>query len=129
VPERARGRSSNGAVLELLKVLLRSVAETEGVAPKIIATVDDLEAVALDDAADVPVLKGWRRELFGNKAVALKGGRLSLAVEDGRVVVQPTGAPPPSAEKADGPGSPGPDGAPVRPVGSDPTLSVAERRR
>ena len=88
-PERARGRGSNGAVLELLKVLLRAVAETEGVAPKIIATVDDLEAVALDDAADVPMLRGWRRELFGEKAVALKGGRLSLAVEDGRVVVQP----------------------------------------
>ena len=87
-PERSRGRGGNGAVLELLKVLLKAVAETEGVAPKIIATVDDLEAVALDDEADVPMLKGWRRQLFGEKAIALKNGRVSLAVEDGRVVAR-----------------------------------------
>jgi ribonuclease D len=87
-PDRTRGRGGNGAVLELLKVLLRAVADTEGVAPKIIATVDDLEAVALDDEADVPMLKGWRRQLFGEKAIALKSGRVSLAVEDGRVVAR-----------------------------------------
>jgi ribonuclease D len=87
-PDRTRGRGSNGAVLELLKVLLRAVADTEGVAPKIIATVDDLEAVALDDEADVPMLKGWRRQLFGEKALALKSGSVSLAVEDGRVVAR-----------------------------------------
>jgi ribonuclease D len=86
--DRSRGRGGNGAVLELLKVLLRAVAENEGVAPKIIATVDDLEAVALDDAADVPMLKGWRREIFGEKAIALKSGLVSLAVEDGRVVAR-----------------------------------------
>ena len=87
-PERSRGRGGNGAMLELLKVLLKAVAETEGVAPKIIATVDDLEAVALDDEADVPMLKGWRREIFGEKAIALKSGLVSLAVEDGRVVAR-----------------------------------------
>ena len=36
--------------------------------------------------ADVPALAGWRRELFGEKALALKHGRLSLAIESGRVV-------------------------------------------
>ena len=87
-PDRSRARGGNGAVLELLKVLLRAVAENEGVAPKIIATVDDLEAVALNDDADVPMLKGWRRQLFGEKAIALKSGRVSLAVEDGRVVAR-----------------------------------------
>jgi ribonuclease D len=72
--------------VELLKVLLRMTAERHGVAAKVIATVDDLDRIAADDTADVPALSGWRRELFGNKALALKHGRLSLAIEKGRVV-------------------------------------------
>ncbi|HEY8214672.1 MAG TPA: ribonuclease D, partial [Methylocystis sp.] len=53
---------------------------------KMIATVEDLEAVAHDDHADVSALKGWRRAIFGEKALELKRGRLALAVENGRVV-------------------------------------------
>jgi len=62
------------------------ISERHHVAAKVIATVDDLERIAADDHADVPALSGWRRELFGEKALALKHGKLSLAVEDGRVV-------------------------------------------
>jgi ribonuclease D len=87
-PERPRGRGAAGAVVELLKVLLKAVAEQEGVAPKIIATVEELEAIAESDAADVPSLHGWRRALFGEKALALKNGRLGLAMERSRVVVR-----------------------------------------
>jgi ribonuclease D len=72
--------------VELLKVLLRMTAERHGVAAKVIATVEDLDRIAADDDADVPALSGWRRELFGNKALALKQGRLSLAIDKGRVV-------------------------------------------
>ena len=74
------------ATVELLKVLLRMTSERHGVAAKVIATVDDLDRIAADDEADVPALKGWRRELFGDKALALKHGTLCLAVEKGRVV-------------------------------------------
>jgi ribonuclease D len=74
------------ATVELLKVLLRMTSERHGVAAKVIATVDDLDRIAADDEADVPALKGWRRELFGDKALALKHGKLCLAVEKGRVV-------------------------------------------
>lgn len=88
LPERARRSGGNGAIVELLKVLLKAVCEAEGVAPKIIGTVDDLEAIADDDAADVPALQGWRRGLFGDKALALKQGRLALSVEAGRIVVR-----------------------------------------
>ncbi|BBF93444.1 ribonuclease D [Blastochloris tepida] len=85
--ERERN-SSNGAhaTVELLKVLLRMTAERHAVAAKVIATVDDLEQIAADDEADVAALRGWRRELFGNKALALKEGRLALAIDRGRVV-------------------------------------------
>jgi len=84
--ERGRSAANGGATVELLKVLLRMTSESHGVAAKIVATVDDLERIAADDDADVPALKGWRRELFGEKALALKRGRLALAVDTGRVV-------------------------------------------
>ena len=84
--ERSRAAVNGAAIVELLKVLLRMTAERHAVAAKVIATVDDLERIALDDTADVAALKGWRRELFGEKALALKQGRLSLAIENGRVV-------------------------------------------
>jgi ribonuclease D len=85
--ERERGRGGNGAVLDLLKVLLKAVSDAERVAPKIIASSDDLEAIAFDDEADVPALQGWRREVFGEKALALKNGVLSLRIVRGRVTV------------------------------------------
>jgi len=84
--DRFRPAPNGAATVELLKVLLRMTAESNGVAAKVIATVDELDRIAADDEADVPSLKGWRRELFGEKALALKHGRLALAVEKGRVV-------------------------------------------
>ncbi len=84
--ERFRPAPNGAATVELLKVLLRMTAESHGVAAKVIATVDDLDRIAADDEADVPALKGWRRELFGEKALALKHGQLALAVDKGRVV-------------------------------------------
>ncbi len=74
------------ATVELLKVLLRMTAEQHAVAAKVIATTDDLERIAVSDDAPVPALHGWRRELFGERALALKAGRLALAVDQGRVV-------------------------------------------
>ena len=84
--DRFRPAPNGAATVELLKVLLRMTAEQHGVAAKVIATVDDLDRIAADDEADVPALKGWRRELFGDKALALKHGKLALAVAKGRVV-------------------------------------------
>jgi ribonuclease D len=79
--------ANTSAVLELLKVLLRMVSENHHVAAKVIATVDDLERIAANDRAEVPALHGWRRELFGEKALALKRGSLALAIEKGRVAL------------------------------------------
>jgi ribonuclease D len=85
--ERERRNGVNvGATVELLKVLLRQVSEESGVAGKLIATVDDLEAIASNDRAEVPALSGWRRKLFGDRALELKRGRLALTVENGKVV-------------------------------------------
>ena len=84
--ERPKPAPNGAATVELLKVLLRMTSERHGVAAKVIATVDDLDRIAGDDEADVPALKGWRRELFGERALDLKHGRLALAIERSRVV-------------------------------------------
>ena len=81
-----RGGPGSAATVELLKVLLRQISDESGVAGKMIATVDDLEAIAGNDKADVPALQGWRRKLFGARALELKQGRLALTVEKGKVV-------------------------------------------
>jgi ribonuclease D len=85
--DRPRTSANVTATVELLKVLLRMTSEQHGVAAKVIATVDDLERLAADDRADIPALKGWRGELFGEQAIALKHGHIALAVDKGRVVI------------------------------------------
>ena len=74
-----------GAVVELLKVLLKARAEDAGVASKLIATVSDLEKIAADDEADTPALQGWRREAFGEDALKVKRGELALVLDGARV--------------------------------------------
>lgn len=76
-----------GAVVELLKVLLKARAEEAGVASKLIATVSDLDLIANDDKADTPALKGWRREAFGEDALRVKRGELALVLDGARVRV------------------------------------------
>jgi ribonuclease D len=78
---------SAGAVVELLKVLLKARAEEAGVASKLIATVSDLEKIAIDDEADTPALADWRREAFGEDALKLKRGELALVLDGARVRV------------------------------------------
>ena len=89
VVERSRVSPSPaaGAVVELLKVLLKARAEEAGVASKLIATVSDLEQIANDDEADTSALKGWRREAFGEDALKLKRGELALVLDGARVRV------------------------------------------
>ena len=76
-----------GAVVELLKVLLKARAEDANVASKLIATVSDLEKIANDDEADVQALQGWRLDAFGADALKLKRGELALVLDGTRVRV------------------------------------------
>ncbi|MCR5875786.1 ribonuclease D [Phenylobacterium sp. J426] len=89
VIEKARQPTSPaaGAVVELLKVLLKARAEEAGVASKLIATVADLEQIANHDNAETAALKGWRREAFGEDALKLKRGELALVLDGTRVRV------------------------------------------
>ncbi len=87
VEKPAKSQQAPGAVIELLKVLLKARSEDAKVAPKLIATVADLEQIALDDQADVAALNGWRRKVFGEDALKLKRGELALVLEGARVRV------------------------------------------
>jgi ribonuclease D len=91
------------AVADLLRVLLKAVVAKYDVAAKLIATTDDLDKIALGDDSDLPALHGWRRELFGEDALAIKSGRLSLAVVDGQITAIPGPAPEPDAAEPDVP--------------------------
>jgi ribonuclease D len=80
IPAKADAPPGIGPLLELLRVLLKQRCEDFQVAQKLLASADDLEAIAADDNAAVPALHGWRREVFGDAALALKHGRLALTV-------------------------------------------------
>ena len=87
-PERrTRGREPSPAALDLLKTLLRLRATQYQVAPRLVAVTEDLERLAAGDDEDVPALHGWRAEVFGRDAVALRDGRLAIALENGEAVV------------------------------------------
>ncbi|MBX7247556.1 MAG: ribonuclease D [Caulobacteraceae bacterium] len=83
----APSQQAPGAIVELLKVLLKARSEDAKVAPKLIATVADLEQIAVNDQADVEALQGWRRKVFGEDALKLKRGELALVLEGARVRV------------------------------------------
>ena len=82
-----------GPVVDLLRVLLKAVAEQEGISAPILATSDELEALAIADTNDtnLPQLRGWRRKIFGEKALALKRGELALSLEGKRLLIKSGG--------------------------------------
>jgi ribonuclease D len=72
-------------VLEMLKMLLKIQCAEAGVAARLVASADELELLAMNDNADIPALKGWRLEIFGRAALALKNGRVALTLKDRRI--------------------------------------------
>jgi ribonuclease D len=82
------GLSSEGALIaDLLKLLLKIRSKESGVAPKLIVRGDDLDALAAGVRDGLPVLDSWRRELFGDDALALVEGRLGFVVKDGKLTM------------------------------------------
>lgn len=75
--------------VEMLKMLLRIKAAEEGVAAKLIANGDDLEAFVMDETADLPLNHGWRHEVFGEVAKDLLNGKIGFALERGKIKILP----------------------------------------
>ncbi len=78
----------NGALADLLRVLLKAKAEAAGVASKLIATASDLDDIASGARAG-DWAKGWRGEVFGSDALRLCEGRIALACEGATVRIVP----------------------------------------
>ncbi|RAI57453.1 ribonuclease D [Roseicella frigidaeris] len=84
-PKDRHGPSPSPALVALLKVLLAAKSEQHHVAPKLLASSEDLDRLAAEAQPDLPALHGWRREVFGEAALALKSGRLALGVDGRRI--------------------------------------------
>lgn len=82
------GRPGNAALSQLLRVLLQAKADASGVAPKLIASSSELDAIATG-MRDVPALSGWRAEVFGHDALRLAQGKIALSAQNGAVRVVP----------------------------------------
>jgi ribonuclease D len=82
-----RRREPSPAVVDLLKTLLRLKAEEARVAPRLIATAEDIERLAANEDDRVMALTGWRRAVYGEDAIALRKGELAIALENGEAVV------------------------------------------
>jgi len=88
LPESPRGKDgprASPALVSLLKVLLAAKCEEHNVAPKLLASSDDLDRLATEPEPDVPALQGWRRDMFGADALALKAGAITLGVDGKRI--------------------------------------------
>jgi ribonuclease D len=86
-PSRADTPPGIGPLIELLRVLLKQRCEEHQVAQRLLATAEDLEAIAADNNASTPALSGWRYDIFGKDALALKHGRLALTVQRNRITL------------------------------------------
>jgi len=88
LPESPRGKDgprASPALVSLLKVLLAAKCEEHNVAPKLLASSDDLDRLAAEPEPDIPALQGWRRDMFGADALALKAGAITLGVDGKRI--------------------------------------------
>ncbi len=80
------GRPGNAALADLLRVLLKAKSDAADVAPKLIASASDLDAIASGER-DLAALSGWRAEVFGNDALRLARGEIALSAEGGQVQI------------------------------------------
>ena len=90
-PPKQQPLNGIGPLMDLLKVMLKLRCEEHDVAQKLIASSADLELIAMDDKADVLALRGWRLEIFGRDALALKHGQVALSASGSKVCVVPVG--------------------------------------
>lgn len=89
-PASEPGLPGNPALSDLLRVLLKAKADAAGVAPRLIASASELDAFA-SGARGLPMLQGWRAEVFGEDALRLAEGRVALSARGGAVRVVETG--------------------------------------
>jgi ribonuclease D len=88
-PRARDGAKPSPALVSLLKVLLAAKSEQHHVAARLLASSDDIDRLASEEAPDIAALHGWRRQIFGEDALALKHGRVAVGVEGKRIRLIP----------------------------------------
>jgi ribonuclease D len=78
LPPPPNRRQGSAAIADMLRILLKARSEKLGVAAKLIASSADLEALAGEKNPNIPALKGWRRQAFGDDALRMIAGDLAL---------------------------------------------------
>ncbi len=86
LPKRDDKQQVNPALADLLRVLLKAKTESSSVAPKLIASSADLDALASGNR-DVAALHGWRHEVFGADALRLCEGKVALAAKGNNIKI------------------------------------------
>jgi ribonuclease D len=81
------------AIVDILKLALKVVCDSHGIAPKLVASAADIEAIAAGNDRDVPAMRGWRRPVFGDLALEIKAGHLAIGLRDGKCAIFPVGGP------------------------------------
>ncbi len=76
------------ALVDLLMALLRERCREQAITPVAVAGRRDLEKLIMGER-ELPLLHGWRATLAGESLLALLDGELGLAVQHGRLQVQP----------------------------------------
>ena len=64
--------------MNLLKILLKIKSAKYAVPTRLIASNQDLEVLILDKNSDIPALKGWRWDVFGEDAIKLRNGEIAI---------------------------------------------------
>ena len=78
-------------VADLLKLLLKIRAREIDVAPRLLTRANELESLAAG-VRDLPVLEGWRYDVFGRDALELVEGRMAFTVRKGQLkMTRPAG--------------------------------------
>ncbi|MQG38253.1 MAG: ribonuclease D [SAR202 cluster bacterium] len=83
-PDPDRGKlplKGHANLVALLQALLKLRCDENGIAAQLVATRKELDLIATEDEPDVRTMAGWRREIYGNDAVALKHGEIALTAE------------------------------------------------
>ena len=90
-PEKARPPlKGHETLVALLQALLKLRCDENGIAAQLVANRKELDRIATEDEPDIRTLAGWRREIYGNDALALKRGEIALTADGMTVRVVPT---------------------------------------
>jgi ribonuclease D len=90
IPKTKHMPAGIGPATDMLKTLLKLRSEYDDIAPRLIASQKEVEQIAaFGDKADVPALRGWRREVFGEDALKMLEGKIVLKLDGRKVIAQP----------------------------------------